>query len=81
MVWTNERAALLWERGLLTEAVAAWEQLPDGVTKWFNLGMAALFSGQPERAKPLLRQAAESLPESSGWAHLARLYSALCESA
>jgi len=78
-VWENERAALLWDSGDRAGAVAAWELLPDVPVKAFNLGMAALFANQPDRAKELLTSACRGIPESSGWNHLARLYIALCD--
>lgn len=77
--WENERAALLWESGRTGEAVAAWRQLPDGAVKSFNLGMAELFAGNHNHAQPLLSAACDLLPETSGWAHLAGLYLAVCE--
>jgi hypothetical protein len=80
-VWENERAAVLWESGQLADALAAWRNLPDGAIKAYNLGMAELFTGHPERAKPHLTSACALLPESSGWNHMARLYLTLCDQA
>jgi hypothetical protein len=45
----------------------------------FNRGMAALFLGQPAKARNWLARAADQLPETSGWHHLGRLYLALAE--
>lgn len=75
----NERAALLWDRGRTADAIAAWQRLPDGAVKALNLGMAELFSGRPGSAKSFLTAACGSLPETSGWGHIARLYLALCD--
>ncbi|QEL16160.1 tetratricopeptide repeat protein [Limnoglobus roseus] len=72
----NERAALLWQQGQRTAAVAIWKQSDNRVSA-FNLGMAALANGQKSEAHAHLNAAAEQLPESSGWHHLARLYLAL----
>lgn len=80
-VWENERTTLLWEQGRFREAIAAWSRLSDGPVKWFNLGMAYLFNGEPAVARGLVTQAATALPETSGWNHLARLYIALCDTA
>ncbi len=75
--WANEEAALLWHRGQREEAARRWEALPESVPVLFNRGMAALFLDRPADARTALRKAAEQLPESSGWHHLARLYLAL----
>ncbi len=72
----NEQAALLWQQGQRAAAVAAWK-LSDSPVAAFNLGMAALANGQKVEALGHLKTAAEQLPESSGWHHLARLYLAL----
>jgi tetratricopeptide (TPR) repeat protein len=77
--WANEEAALLWHGGRRTEAAEAWRTQPPSVPVLFNRGLAALCLGQPVEARPLLRQAAEKLPESGAWHHLARLYLALAE--
>jgi hypothetical protein len=49
------------------------------VPVWFNRGLAALFLNEANTARALLRQAAEKLPETGAWHHLARLYLALAE--
>lgn len=78
-VWENERAAWLWQRGRCAEALSAWEQMATAPTIQFNRGMALLFLGRPTDAAAALTAAAESLPETSGWADLARLYLAVAE--
>ena len=75
----NEEAALSWHRGRTDEAARAWQAQPESVPVLFNRGMAALFLGRPAEARSSLGQAAASLPESSGWHHLARLYLAVAE--
>ncbi len=76
---TNETAALSWQRGRCEEALAAWAALPDSPAVLFNRGMALLFLGRINEAKPLLTQAVAALPEESGWNALARLYLAVAE--
>jgi hypothetical protein len=41
--------------------------------------MAALFLDQPAEARSALGEAANRIPETSAWHHLARLYLALAE--
>jgi predicted Zn-dependent protease len=78
-VWENERAAWLWQRGRCAEALSAWERMAATPAAQFNYGMALLFLGRPTDAAPALTAAAESLPETSGWGDLARLYLAVAE--
>ncbi len=73
----NEEAALAWHRGDGARAAALWAAQPDSAPVWFNRGMAALFLGRAAEAVAPLTRAAESLPETSAWHHLARLYLAL----
>lgn len=77
--WANEQAALAWHRGDVQEAARLWRSQPESAPVLFNRGMAALFLGQPGEARKLLHQAAQFIPESSAWHHLARLYLALAE--
>jgi hypothetical protein len=74
----NERAAVLWEVGMRREAIAFWEQLPDGPVKSFNLGMAALFTDATGRAATYLGAACATLPDDCSWKHLANLYLVVC---
>jgi tetratricopeptide (TPR) repeat protein len=78
-VWENERAALLWHRGLCEDALAAWDAAAETPAVLFNRGMARLFLGNPVEARDALRQAILGLPEAGGWNALARLYLALAE--
>lgn len=73
----NELAALAWHRGDADTALTLWHTLPPSAPVSFNIGMALLFSGRSAEAAPHLRQAADGLPESSPWHHLAGLYLAL----
>jgi hypothetical protein len=74
VAWDNEVAALAWHRGEHEPAAAAWNKQPESVPIWFNRGMAALFLGRVAEARVWLTRAADLLPESSSWHHLARLY-------
>ena len=75
----NERAALLWQRGMCREALAAWNALPEKPAVLFNRGMALLFLDQLAESRTVLTQAVAALPETSGWNALARLYLAVAE--
>jgi len=70
----NERAADLWCSGDPEAALAIWESIPAGAVISFNLGMANLMLGRTRIAQDHLRQAVASLPQTSGWNHLAALY-------
>lgn len=78
-VLENERAAMLWHRGQCREALAAWDAMTDTPAVLFNRGMANLFLGNSATAKSLLTRAIDTIPESSGWNALARLYLAVAE--
>ena len=73
-VSVNERAAALWLDDHREEALAVWQTLPAGPVANFNLGMANLMLGFSKRAIPYLEASVESLPETTGWHHLAALY-------
>jgi hypothetical protein len=77
--WSNEQAALEWHRGGEERAIELWKAQPPNPVIHFNLGMAALFHDRPAEAHKTLAEAANSLPEDSGWFHLARLYITLAE--
>ena len=77
--WENEQAALLWQRGEGTAALAAWEGMAESPHVHFNRGMALLFLGKPAEARAALMGAVDTLPESSSWTELARLYLAVAE--
>lgn len=76
----NEAAAVFWNDGRRTEAIAAWKAMPDSAVKAFNLGMAYLASTNASASIPQLKMAVSMLPEESGWRALASLYLALAES-
>ena len=77
--WENESAALSWHRGEADLALAAWERLESTPAIALNRGMARLFLGEARKANADLQLAIDQLPESSGWAELARLYLAVAE--
>lgn len=77
--FANEEAALLWHRGQAEAAATKWAEQPESVPVLFNRGMAALFLGRPTEARTWLTRAAELLPETSPWHHLAGLYLALAQ--
>lgn len=79
-VSANERAAALWTVGDVSPAVKLWLAMPDSPVAWFNRGMCLLFTDRAKEALPHLRKAVASLPETSGWQHLAELYLAVAES-
>jgi len=73
----NERAASAWLAGQHADAVTLWELLPDSPVASYNRGMSLLFTGKAAAAIPHLRAAVETLPDASGWSHLAALYLAI----
>ncbi|MBY0523636.1 MAG: hypothetical protein K2R98_09555 [Gemmataceae bacterium] len=77
--WANEVAALAWHRGRGEEALALWQAQPASLPVLFNRGMAALFLNRPAEAHAALNEAIASLPETSAWHHLGRLYLTLAE--
>jgi tetratricopeptide (TPR) repeat protein len=80
-VLLNEEAALAWHRGEHERAAQLWARHPeqDNPVVLFNRGLTALFAGRADEAQPLLGRAADSLPETSAWHHLARLYLSLAQ--
>lgn len=79
-VAVNERAASAWLAGQHADAIKLWSALPDSPVASFNLGMAMLFTGKADEAVPHLKAAADTLPDNSGWSHLAALYLAVAQS-
>ncbi|HEY7423905.1 MAG TPA: hypothetical protein VH682_06635 [Gemmataceae bacterium] len=73
----NEEAALAWHRGQPGEALTLWQAQKTSVPVLFNRGMAALFLGRPDEARPALHEAVARLPDTSAWHHLGHLYLAL----
>jgi hypothetical protein len=80
-VLANERAALRWHRGDLAGASAAWRAMGDGPVASFNLGVCEWMMGRPAAAAALFDRAAGSIPDRSGWSHLAAFYATICENA
>ena len=78
-VSANERAAALWTVGDTSPAVKLWLAMPDSPVAWFNRGMSLLFTDRAEEAVTHLKKAVSSLPETSGWQHLAELYLAVAQ--
>lgn len=78
-VSANERAAALWTVGDVSPAVKLWLAMPDSPVAFFNRGMSLLFTDRAEEAIPHLRKAVATLPETSGWQHLAELYLAVAQ--
>jgi hypothetical protein len=72
--FANEEAALLWHRGRVEESARLWNAQDETVPVLFNRGMAALFLDKPTEALGSLTRAAEGLPETGAWFHLAQLY-------
>ncbi|MFL5240979.1 MAG: tetratricopeptide repeat protein [Gemmataceae bacterium] len=77
--WTNEQAALEWQRGRTEEAAALWQKQTASVPVHFNRGLAALVLGHPGRAEKELSQAVSKLPDNGAWHHLGRVYLAMVE--
>lgn len=75
--WLNQQGLYLLRAGQRADAEATWHQLTHAGLKAFNLGVLAAVTDQPKLAVERLEQAADALPEQSGWSHLARLYSTM----
>lgn len=73
----NQLGATAWLAGDSAAAESAWRDAGDHAPARFNLGLAALVAGRSDEARVALASAASRMPASSGWGHLARLYSAL----
>jgi hypothetical protein len=74
----NERAVLLWQKGQATEALEAWEAMESTPVTVFNRAVAHWVAGRADVAEALFADAANRLPESSGWAHLAGMAMLMC---
>ncbi|HWY86071.1 MAG TPA: hypothetical protein VNX28_05075 [Gemmataceae bacterium] len=72
--WNNEKAALAWHQGQADSARALWNAMEPNVPVLFNRGMAELFLGNTVKGRAALDEVIATLPESSAWHHLARLY-------
>jgi tetratricopeptide (TPR) repeat protein len=73
----NQRGCLAWLAGDTDAAKADWLAAGDFAPAQFNLGLYYLTHGEAAPAVECLSAAEETLPETSGWCHLARLFSAL----
>lgn len=80
-VLANERAALIWQQGDRTGAMTAWQAMGDGPVAAFNCGVCEWMQGRPSAAAALFDRAAGSIPDRSGWSHLAAFYASICEDA
>jgi hypothetical protein len=78
-VLANERAAIRWHCGDLAGALAAWQSMGDGPVATFNRGVCEWMMGRPAAAAALFDRAAGSIPDRSGWSHLAAFYASICE--
>ena len=72
--WENEKAALAWHEGRAEAARALWNAMAPSAPVLFNRGMAELFLGNTATGSAILSEVITSIPETSAWHHLARLY-------
>jgi tetratricopeptide (TPR) repeat protein len=75
----NERATLKWYRGDVAGALAMWDAMPDSPVASFNRGVAQWVLGRNDQAAPAFANAANRLPDSTGWSHLAGMAMLMCE--
>ena len=73
----NQRGSLAWLAGDTDAARHAWEQAGDSAPAQFNLGLYYLTQGMNGPAAESFAAAEATLPESSGWCHLTRLFATL----
>lgn len=66
------KGALAFDEGDWDGAWECWGSLPQGPTRWHNMGLVAWLTGHP--AKALFQQAADALDDRNPWHHLAALY-------
>jgi hypothetical protein len=78
-VLANERAALKWARGDEAGAAAAWDAMAEGPVARFNRGVCHWRAGRTAEAAKAFDKAAATIPDRSGWAHLAAFYASSCE--
>ena len=74
---TNQRGSLAWLAGDTDAARVAWEQAGESAPAMFNLGLYHLTQGSNGAAVEAFAAAEATLPESSGWCHLTRLFATL----
>jgi hypothetical protein len=80
IAWDNEKAALMWHRGLAQQASDLWQKLEPNPVILFNRGMSDLFLDRLAEAQVSLKAAVARLPEEGAWHHLGRLYLTLAQS-
>ena len=68
----NLQGALAFDAGDMKKAHACWTLLPEGPTRWHNLGLLAWLTGEP--ARELFAKARAGIDERDPWHHLAALY-------
>ena len=73
----NQRGSLAWLAGDTDAARAAWESAGESAPARFNLGLYYLTQGANGAAAEAFAAAEATLPESSGWCHLTRLFATL----
>ena len=78
-VIANERAALAWSRGLIQEAAKIWNDMAENPVTLFNRGVCEWMLGRTGSAAALFDRAADTIPDRSGWSHLAAFYASVCE--
>ena len=66
------QGALAFDVGDMKKARACWTLLPEGPTRWHNLGLLAWLTGEP--ARELFTKARSGIDERDPWHHLAALY-------
>ena len=74
---TNQRGCLAWLAGDTDAAHAAWGQAGESAPALFNLGLYHLTHGSNGAAAEAFAAAGATLPETSGWCHLTRLFATL----
>jgi hypothetical protein len=78
-VWENQQAAIQWLRGETDNAAVTWTQHGNQDLVAINRGMAELFARKSGHGCRALQDAADRLPDESGWSHLAKLYLSLAK--
>jgi tetratricopeptide (TPR) repeat protein len=73
----NQRGSLAWLAGDTEAARDAWALAGANAPAQFNLGLYHLTQGANAAAVEAFAAAEASLPESSGWCHLTRLFATL----
>lgn len=74
---SNEIASLKWHQGEYEQALAIWQTIKHPASK-FNQAVCFWAMGKKNQAESLFNQAANELPENSGWSHLASIAELHC---